>query len=516
MKRIFLVVLSLAAVSLSLFSQSKAKVDLKKLDNYYAQMVKDWGIPSTSIGIVKDGELVFVGTYGVIEIGKPEKPDENTLYGIASNSKAFTASIIGMLVQEGKLKWNDKVKKYLPWFEVYDPWVSNEVTIRDLLSHRVGLGTFSGDVIWYKSDFTAEEIVRNAKHIPNAFDFRAGYGYSNIMYIAAGEVIKAVTGKTWSENVKERIFKPLGMDRSVTSPKALPEKQNFVTPHAFQDEKNIPIAWEDWEKVGALGGVISSVNDLSKWMIFNLNFGIVGSDTLLKKQTINMLWTPHANFTVDQTKRNDYNTHFSAYGLGWGLSDFHGRLRVSHTGAIDGMITAVTIILDEKLGVVVLTNGMNAPIAAATNYALDQFLGTGTKDWSADLLEKYKQRQSSDTRISSRKESRVEGTQPSLPLEKYTGTYMSDIHGKIRVVLEDDKLRLKFDHADYLSATLAHWHFDVFEIKWDNTHAWFNFGTLKFKTDNNLKITGMDFDVPNDDIFFDELKPYRISDEVDD
>ncbi|HPQ34486.1 MAG TPA: serine hydrolase domain-containing protein, partial [Tenuifilaceae bacterium] len=208
MKRIFLVVLSLAAVSLSLFSQSKAKVDLKKLDNYYAQMVKDWGIPSTSIGIVKDGELVFVGTYGVIEIGKPEKPDENTLYGIASNSKAFTASIIGMLVQEGKLKWNDKVKKYLPWFEVYDPWVSNEVTIRDLLSHRVGLGTFSGDVIWYKSDFTAEEIVRNAKHIPNAFDFRAGYGYSNIMYIAAGEVIKAVTGKTWSENVKERIFKP--------------------------------------------------------------------------------------------------------------------------------------------------------------------------------------------------------------------------------------------------------------------------------------------------------------------
>ncbi len=268
--------------------------------------------------------------------------------------------------------------------------------------------------------------------------------------------------------------------------------------------------------MGALGGVISSVNDLSKWMIFNLNFGIVGSDTLLEKQTINMLWTPHANFTVDQTKRNDYNTHFSAYGLGWGLSDFHGRLRVSHTGAIDGMITAVTLIPDEKLGVVVLTNGMNAPIAAATNYALDQFLGTGTKDWSADLLEKYKQRQSSDTRISSRKESRVEGTQPSLPLEKYTGTYMSDIHGKIRVVLEDDKLRLKFDHADYLSATLAHWHFDVFEIKWDNTHAWFNFGTLKFKTDNNLKITGMDFDVPNDDIFFDELKPYRISDEVDD
>lgn len=514
MKRFFLTLLALLLSFPLLYAQPKPKIDFKQLDKYYEKMVADWGIPGLSIGIVKDGKLVFTGNYGVLETGKPEKPNENTLYGIASNSKAFTAAIIGMLVQEGKLDWNDKVKKYLPWFEVYDPWVSNEVTIRDLLSHRVGLGTFSGDVIWYKSDFTAEQVVRNAKYIPKSFDFRAGYGYSNIMYIAAGEVIRAVTGKSWSENVKERLFLPLGMERSVTSPKSLAEKGNFVTPHAYEDEQNIPIAWEDWEEIGALGGIISSVNDLSKWMILNLNFGIFGNDTLLSKKTINLMWTPHANFTVDQTQKNDFNRHFSAYGLGWGLSDFHGRLRVAHSGAIDGMLTSITLIPDENLGIVVLTNGMNSPYTPATNYALDRFLGTGTKDWSADLLKRSKEYQKNDTRISSRKEKRVEGTAPSLPLEKYVGTYKSDIHGNIFVTLENDQLRLNFEHSKYLAATLNHWHYDAWELVWDNKHAWFSFGTIKFNTDNNLTVTGMDFDVPNDDIFFEELKPYRISDEV--
>ncbi len=511
MKRFAILFTALLFISIYAEGQKAPKVDLKQLDKYYAQMVSDWGIPSATIGIVKDGKLVFVGAYGVLEEGKEQKPDGNTLYGIASNSKAFTAAIIGMLVQEGKLDWNDKVKKYLPWFEVYDLWVSNEVTIRDLLSHRVGLGTFSGDVIWYKSDFTAEQVVRNAKHIPKAFDFRAGYGYSNIMYIAAGEVIRAVTGKSWSENVRERLFEPLGMSRTITSPKHLDDKGNYVTPHAFEEGQNIPIAWEDWEEIGALGGIISSVNDLSKWMILNLSHGIFGSDTLLTKRTINMMWTPHANFTVDHTTKNDFGRHFSAYGLGWGLSDFHGRLRVSHTGAIDGMITSITLIPDDKLGVVVLTNGMNAPISAATNYALDRFLGTGTKDWSADMLKRFKEREASDTRISSIKESRVLNTQPSLPLEKYAGIYKSDIHGEIRVLYKDGQLHLKFEHSDYLSATLSHWHYDVWEIKWDQKHAWFNFGTLKFNTDNNLNVTGLDFDVPNDDIFFEELKPVRVN-----
>jgi CubicO group peptidase (beta-lactamase class C family) len=510
MRRFYLFLAAIILIPQLVLAQPKTKVDTKKLNQYFEQMVKDWDIPSVSIGVVKDGKLVFTGSYGFLETGKNQKSDENTLYGIASNSKAFTATIISMLVQEGKLNWNDKVKKFLPYFAVYDNWVSENVTIRDLLSHRVGLGTFSGDVIWYKSDFSAEDIVKKAKFIPKAFDFRAGYGYSNVMYIAAGEVIKAVTGKPWSVNVKERIFEPLGMNRTVTTPKQLEGKGNFVTPHARENNVNIPIAWEDWEEIGALGGIISSVNDLSKWMIMNLNHGIYGSDTLIRKSNLNLLWTPHANFVVDHTSKNDFNRHFSAYGLGWGLSDFNGRLRVSHTGAIDGMITAVTLIPDDNFGVVVLTNGMQSPITAATNYVIDQFLGTGTRDWSAELLKRTKANEQSDNRILSRKEKRVAGTNPSLPLDKYTGTYRSDIHGDIHISLVDGKLRMDFEHSSYLSATLSHWHYDVWEIVWDNKHAWFNFGTVKFNTDNNLNVLGMDFDVPNDDIFFEELKPYKV------
>jgi hypothetical protein len=266
----------------------------------------------------------------------------------------------------------------------------------------------------------------------------------------------------------------------------------------------------DWETVGATGGIISSVADVAKWMIFNLDHGIWGDDTLLTKETRNMVWTPHNNFTVDHTTENDFSRHFSAYGLGWGLSDYHGHLRVGHTGAYDGFLTAVTLIPDEKLGVVVLTNGMKSPYMAATYYALDLFLGLESRDWSAQYLGMMNERQEGDARISSRREKRVSGTRPSVDPAEYTGVYLSDIYGEIKISLESDRLRMAFEHSPYLSATLTHWHYDVWEIKWDNKHAWFDFGTVRFNLDNNLEVTGMEFDVPNDDIFFEELKPYRL------
>jgi len=414
-------------------------------------------------------------------------------------------------VQEGKLNWDDKVQKHLPYFKLYNQFVSSETTIKDLLCHRVGLGTFSGDVIWYKSDLSSEEIIKRLAGIEPQFKFRDGFGYSNVMYITAGEVIKTVTGKTWGENVQERILDPVKMDRTIYSLNKLTEKGNFATPHAFEEEKNIPIPYVDWEEVAALGGIISSVNDMGKWMIFNMNHGIIGDDTLLTASSRNTIWKMHNNYSVDHTKSNDFNTHFRGYGLGWGLADYHGRLRVSHGGGYDGMISSMNMIPDEKLGVVVLTNGMKAPTTAVTNYVLNAFLGEEEKDWSAELLEQRNKRSGGDTRILERKDKRVKGTKPSLEQGKYTGIYNSAIYGKIEVKLENDKLRIFFEHTPDLSATLEHWHYDVWKINWDKTHAWFNFGTVKFNMTNNLKITGMDFDVPNNDIFFEELKPKRVN-----
>lgn len=482
-----------------------------KLDSYIQKCVTDWGTPGVSVGIVRDGKVIFSRGFGVITSGKQEKPDGNTLYAIASNTKAFTSMLMAFLVQEGKIGWDDKVKDHLPYFELYDRWVSQEITLRDLLCHRSGLGTFSGDFIWYKSSLTSEEIIRRLPYLPQKFSFRDGYGYSNVMYITAGEVIKQVTGKSWGENVTERILVPLKMDRTIYSPDKLEEKGNFATPHALEEGRNIPIPWTDWEEYAALGGIISSVNDMCQWMIFNMANEPAGKEIHLTPFSRNTLWKVHNPMMVDHTRKNDFNTHFNGYGLGWSLSDYRGRLKVSHGGAFDGMISSVAMIPDEKIGVVVLTNGMMAPTTPITNYVFDALLGLPERDWSSEMLKRQKERDQSDTRISDRMKSQVKGTRPSLPLENYAGKYQADIYGVITVSYENGKLRLGFEHSPELSATLEHWHYDVWKINWDHKHAWFSFGTVKFNLDNNLNVAGMDFDVPNDDIFFEELKPKKLT-----
>ncbi len=490
-------------------AQRESKIDFQEMDAYFTKMVKDWDVPGASIGIVKDGELVFSGNYGVKEVGKADKPDKHSLYAIASNSKAFTATLIGMLVEEGKLDWNDPVRKHLPDFTMYDNWVSEHITIRDILSHRVGLGTFSGDNIWYKSTKTAAEIVDVIQYVPQAYEFRSGYGYSNLMYITAGEIIRAVTGKSWGENVQDRILKPLGMDRTISALDKLEDKGNFSTPHARKDRKNYAIPWVDWKNVEATGGLISSIEDMSKWIMFNLNHGIHNGDTLISKRTRNMIWTPHNNFTVDHTSQNDFDRHFNAYGLGWSLSDYQGRLRVGHTGGYDGFITAVNLIPDENLGVIVLTNGVKSPIMAATYYTLDKMLGIKGKDWSEQMLFRTNTRLISDTRIPSRISKRVKDTKPSISIKDFSGDYHSDLVGKISIVEKGSELILDFEEAPLMSAKLTHWHYDVWQIHWEHPQAWFSFGTIKINTDNQMKVVGFDFDVPNDDFFFEELKPRR-------
>jgi CubicO group peptidase (beta-lactamase class C family) len=486
-----------------------AQVDLKKLDAYYAKALKDWGVPGMSIAIVKDGKMIFAKGYGVKEAGKNEAPDENTLYAIASNTKAMTAAMIAQLVEEGKLGWNDKVKKYLPYFELYDPYVSSETTIRDILSHRVGLGTFSGDIIWYRSTLSAEEIVQRVKHLPPAYDFRSGYGYSNVMYLTAGEVIKKITGKSWGQNINERILTPLGMTRSVWSTNDIKTKGNAASPHGLIDGVHKPIEWENWETIAAMGGIISSVKDMSQWMIMNLNNGVYNGDTLFSKGSRNMMWTPHNSFGVDHTTA-DKSVHFRGYALGWSVSDYNGKLRVGHTGGYSGMVSAVTLIPDEKLGVVVLTNGMKPMFGALVNYTVDAFLKAPAKDWSAEALANYAKNK--DTRIEERTKARVLNTKPSVEISNYTGEYQAAAYGKILVTNEGGKFRITFEHTPDLGAALEHWHYDVWKMTWEKSDplTWFPHATVKFELDNNNKVTGLSFDVPNDDFWFDELKAKKI------
>ncbi|MEM7110502.1 MAG: serine hydrolase domain-containing protein, partial [Bacteroidota bacterium] len=393
-----------------------SQVKPKDLDALIEKAQKQWNVPGLAVAVVKDGEVVLSKGYGTLEEGKKEKVDGATLFAIASNTKGFLSSAVATLVAEDKLNWDDKVKKHLPYFEMYDPYVTHDITIRDLLCHRAGLGTFSGDAIWYKSELPAEEIVKLARHVPQAFPFRGGYGYSNLMFITAGEVIKAVTHKTWDEYVAETFFQPLDMNRTITSTNLLEAKGNAAVPHKTQLDKNQPIEWVNWDNIGAAGGIISSSDDMAKWMIMHLNHGIVDSDTLLDPMQQNTLWTLHNNYTLSAASKERLpGRHFSGYGLGYGLQDYYGRMIVSHGGGYDGMYSRLAMIPDERLVVVVLTNSMSG-ISAPLIYAVfNLFIAEDQRDWLADFYFP----QEEDQRIIKLKENRKTGTKPSADQSDY-------------------------------------------------------------------------------------------------
>ncbi|HEX5113225.1 MAG TPA: serine hydrolase domain-containing protein, partial [Saprospiraceae bacterium] len=355
-------------------------------DTDWKKMIDDWReayhVPGLSVGIIKNGEVIFSDGAGVLEEGKKQEPDGQTLYAIASNTKAFISAAIATLVDEGKLNWDEPVSKYLPYFQLYDPCVSEMATIRDLLCHRVGLGTFSGDAIWYRSVYSAEEVVKHASAIPQAFQFRSGFGYSNVMFIAAGEVIRKVTGKSWDQYVKEKFITPLKMDRTVTSTNDLPGKKNVATPHNPNGNGNDPLPWVEWNSSGAAGGIISCTDDMLKWMGMQLNRGIVGTDTFFTRADQQMMWTPQVSYTVSDRAREIYgNRNFNGYGLGWGTSEYHSRQMISHTGGYDGMYSAVTLLPTEKIGVVVLTNTQRSISVMLSLEIIDKLLGLPQKDW---------------------------------------------------------------------------------------------------------------------------------------
>ncbi len=502
MKKLALAILLFVA-STALFAQ----LNSKRTRQYLEKARQDWGVPGMAVAIVKDKEIIFNEGFGIREKNGNEMVDGQTQFAIASNTKAFVASALATLVADQKIQWNDKVVDYLPYFELYDAYVTQETTIQDLLCHRVGLGTFSGDVIWYKSQLTAEDVIKRVKHLPPAYSFRAGYGYSNLMFITAGEVIRTVTGKPWNQYVKEQFFLPLGMSRTITSISDLDTK-NAATPHK-SSERNKPIPWVNWDNMGAAGGIISTSTDMANWLLMNLDNGQWGSEMLLAPEQQNKLWTPHNSFVISEASPQQIpGRNFNGYGLGWGLFDYFGRKVVTHSGGYDGMYSRVLMMPKEKIGIVVLTNSMSGISLPLCLQILNDFIGEDDRDWSLDFLNRSG---NEDTRIAQIKEARINDTKPSKSLSKLAGIFDAPMHGKIVVKENDGQLELSFENAPDLSAKLTHWHLDTWQINWDQSHAWFDFGLVSFLFDSKRTVTGLEFDVPNGDIFFDELVVTKVN-----
>jgi CubicO group peptidase (beta-lactamase class C family) len=438
---------------------------LATLDAYVVKAMREWEVPGVAIAVVKGDSVVYARGFGVRTLGRPDAVDERTLFAIGSATKAFTATAVGMLVDDGKVRWDDPVAQYLGGFQLYDPYATRELRVRDALSHRSGLAR--GDLLWYGTSYDRDEILRRVRHLRPSWSLRSSFGYQNIMYIAAGQIVAKVTGTPWDDFTRERILAPLGMTATVTSVAGLRGQPNVAMPHARINDTVRAIAYRNIDNVGPAGSINSNVLDMAKWVRFQLDSGKVGGKTLLTAGSYVETHTPHTIVRrTAQARQASPFTHFSSYGLGWFLEDYRGREVVHHGGNIDGMSALVGMLPAERLGVVVLTNmnGTALPTVLMRR-VFDLYLGVPEKDWSADLLKLAKQQIAQAKEIERKRDSaRVAGTRPSLALEKYVGAYLDSLYGEGRVRMENGRLVLTLGPA--FVGDLEHWHYDTFRARW--------------------------------------------------
>jgi len=488
---------------------------LREIDAYANTVVADWSSTSgagMAIAVVKDDKTVFAKGYGVRELGKPEKVDENTVFAIASNSKAFAAATLAILVDEKKLAWDDKVVKYLPEFRMYDPWVTSELTIRDLVSHRVGLDTFSGDLLWYETTYSDDEILNRVHFLKPVSSFRTRYGYQNLMFIAAGKVAEKVAGKHWGEFVKERILGPLGMTRTTTSVKNLPD--NAAMPHNESGGKLRVLHRGNVDGATAAAGLNSSVSDLSKWIRLQLGRGKFEGKQIFSEQRSWEMWQPNIMLPISENaSKGNPTRHFNSYGMGWFLYDYQGRKIVNHSGGLDGMLSYTVLIPEENAGFVVLTNSESPAFTVMMNKIRDVLVNAPDRDWNAEAKQQVARNKTAEAEAAKKVDSaRVTNTKPSLPIANYAGKYSDEMYGDMSVGEENGRLVLRFGPSPNFLADLEHWHYDTFQIKWRPSTA-YNFprGFVTFTIDKNGRTDEMKIDQPNNDFWFYELKPRRVN-----
>jgi CubicO group peptidase (beta-lactamase class C family) len=513
-----LLLLVLAALGASASAQTPA-VNVAALDSAIEQARKDWNVPGLAVAVVKDGTVVLAKGYGVREMGKPDPVDADTLFAIASNTKAFTATAVAMLVDDQKLSLDDQVVKHLPYFTLYDPYVTQDIRVRDLLSHRSGLGTFSGDLLWYGTPYSRQEVLRRARYLRQAGPFRARYGYQNLMFIAAGEVVAAVAGQTWDDFIKSRIFDPLGMTRTVSTFRDVTRSNNVATPHAGTYSSLKPYPWYSWDACGPAASIVSSANDMAKWIGLQLAGGTLGGRRYFSDAQQRVMWTPHTASTVDPNPAVPAASlatsmrlpvRFRGYGLGFAVSDYRRRFVAEHGGAADGMFSHVTLVPEERLGFVILTNADTNLPSALSYTILDTYLGGDGRNWTALFLDsaraaaqRWREARDRETKA------RLTGTSPSLPVDRYAGTYTSSLYGDATVTLENGALVLRLVPNPDMVADLSHWHVDTFELKWRREFPWFGNGRAQFVLDHDGRVTELKLDVPNQDFWFHELELTR-------
>lgn len=472
MKKLFFTCL---LVLYSLISLSQP-LSSKKIDRLTERVLKEFNVPGIAVAVLKDGEVIHMEGYGVRSVATGEKTDEKTLFAIASNTKAFTTAALGILIDEERVTWDTRVIDIIPEFRLYNSYVTEDFRIRDLLTHRSGLGLGAGDLMMWPDSamFTADDIVRNLRHLKQASPYRTRYDYDNLLYVVAGEVVERVSGMSWEEFVETRIMKPLDMTGSSASFKGLRERSNIIDAHVPVDG-SLQVAPKQENRLhNSSGGIYSNISDMSRWVICQLNRGRYGPNLekqIFSEKVHSEMWTPQ---TIKPLSENGpYNSHFSAYGLGWNLTDINGYLQVYHTGSHTGIVTRVTMLPELNLGIIVLTNQQVDEAHEAITYTLiDGYLGIRGVDRVAALKESLLRGREEAARITEEVWAKVEA-EPSMTDRKvdnsnFTGRYADPWFGDIIISEVNGKLRFNAVRSPRLRGDMFHYTGNTFIVRWDD------------------------------------------------
>lgn len=459
---------------------------LQGLDAYIEAAMAAWEIPGFALAVVQGDSILYAQGYGTTRRGGDEPVDPNTLFAIASTTKAFTTAALAMLVDEGRLGWEDRVIDHLPDFALADPWVTREVTVRDLVTHRVGAARL--DNLWIASPFDRAEILRRTRHLPQVDGFRANYGYNNILYIVAGELVAALSGASWDDVIETRIFEPLGMTRSSSRSVVVEGRSGVAEPHTRVQNEVRTIPRRNYDAIGGAGAIWSSAAEMAQWMRLHLNEGAWDGTSLLSPAQVAEMQRPVTVMPIDSTTRRMHPTNqFTAYALGWRVQDLHGRRLVHHSGSINYTRTHLVMVPDEGLGVVAMANLSSSNLQlAVTHWVLDVLQGREPEDWSGLYLELSERSAAASARSAqSLAAARIPDAPPTLPLAGYTGRFEDALFGETRVTLEESGLVLYYS-PEYI-ADLEPWHQDMFRATWRRPGAGATFVTFQIDTRGTVR-----------------------------
>ena len=512
----------LSFVVLLSLSTSAQTLSSNQIDSLVELTLKTFDVPGMSVGIVKDGKLIHAKGYGIANLRTGKKVDEYTLFGIASNSKSYTAAALGMLVDEGKLKWDDKVTDIIPEFKMYNPYVTEEFTIRDLLTHRSGLGLGAGDLMMFpdNSDFTKKDIIHNLRYLKQVSSFRTKYDYDNNLYIVAGEVVARVSGISWEDFIEKKIMQPLGFKNSAASVSRLKDKSNSIRPHAPVNGKieTIDIDWS--ETANAAGGIWSNIIDESKWVILQMNHGKYG-DSLKQKlfsdDVHEEMWG--AQTIIGARAVPPYNTHFAAYGLGWFLSDVKGYKQVTHTGGLAGIVTQVVMIPEINLGIIVFTNQQaGAAFSAVSNTIKDGYLGVKGYDWvklyAARVARGEAEAKKINDEVAATIAAQTKNSNGTFSIEPYIGKYTDQWFGEVEISMKEGKPWFASKRSPKLSGELFPYKGNTLIVRWTDrsmdADAFVMFSTDKDGKPSGIKMNAIspltDFSFDFQDLDFKKIK----------